>query len=96
MRGLKRRSTEGQRSPSSKLPSRWADSEHGHLETVIRHCTQKKEKFFTKLYLNESYWLNRLDRIERETSLIPLQQRRLAALRELLIERVKHDEKRSA
>ncbi|WP_159907777.1 hypothetical protein [Caballeronia humi] len=46
--------------------------------------------------MNESYWLNRLDRIERETSLIPLQQRRLAALRELLIERVKHDEKRSA
>lgn len=96
MRGVKHRSTESQRSPSSKLPSRWADSELRHLEMVIPHCIQKKEEFFTKPYLNEWYWLKRLDRIERETCLIPVQQRRLAVLRELLMKRVKHDEQRSA
>ncbi len=96
MRGVKHRSTESQRSLSSKLPSRWADSELRHLEMVIRHCIQKKEEFFTKPYLNEWYWLKRLDRIERETCLIPVQQRRLAVLRELLIKRVKQDEQRSA
>lgn len=95
MRVVKHRSTESRQPDSSKLPSRCADSELRHLEIVIRRLLNMEESFVPP-YLNESYWLKRLDRLEREICLIPTQQRRLVALRKLLGEEAKHNRQRYA
>ena len=47
-------------------------------------------------YLSESYWLKRLERLEREVCLIATQQRRLLALRALLGEETTHNRQRYA
>jgi hypothetical protein len=85
MRAVKRQSVARALPLSSKLPSRWADSDLRHLETVIRHVVSAQGRSMPQ-YLDESYWLRRLERIERETCLVPVQQRRITALRALLIE----------
>ena len=95
MRAVKPRSTESRQPASSKLPSRCADSELRHLEIVIRRFLNMEDSFVPPC-LNESYWLKRLDRLEREICLIATQQRRLVALRGLLGKEAKHNRQRYA
>jgi hypothetical protein len=91
MRAVKRPSVATALPPTTKLPSRWADSDLRHLETVIRHVVRAQGSSMPQ-YLDEAYWLRRLERIERETCLVPAQQRRITALRELLLESKSRDQ----
>ena len=73
-----------------RLPARCADAEIRHLEAVIGHVVGAHARSICA-YLPPSYWLGRLERIERETCLIPAQQKRIAALRTLLLECEPHE-----
>jgi hypothetical protein len=77
-------------SPTMRLPARCADSEIRHLEVVIRHVTGAHDPSIP-MYLPQSYWLGRLERIERTTCLIPPQQHRIKALRRLLLASKQHE-----
>jgi hypothetical protein len=76
--------------PTLRLPARCADAEIRHLEAVIRHVVGAHGPSIPA-YLPQSYWLMRLERIERKTCLIPAQQQRIAALRRLLLESEPHE-----
>ena len=95
MRAVKPRCTEHRAPDASKLPSRCADAELRHLEIVIWRFLHMEESCVSD-YLSESYWLKRLERLEREVCLIATQQRRLLALRALLGEETTHNRQRYA
>jgi hypothetical protein len=79
-----------EQSPTVQLPARCADAEIRHLEAVIRHVAGAHGPSIPA-YLPQSYWLIRLERIERKTCLIPAQQQRIKALRRLLLESEPHE-----
>jgi hypothetical protein len=84
MRAMKRQPTATSEASELKRPSRLADAELTHLESVIRHILSANAPA-VPLYLDRSYWLRRLERLEKETRLVPAQMKRLGALRNLLI-----------
>jgi len=84
MRAIKRQPTATSEASELKRPSRFADAELTHLESVIRHLLSANAAPMP-LYLDRSYWLRRLERLEKETCLVPAQMKRLGALRNLLI-----------
>ncbi len=84
MRAMKRQPTATSEASELKRPSRFADAELTHLESVIRHLLSTNAAPIP-LYLDRSYWLRRLERLEKETRLVPAQMKRLGALRNLLI-----------
>lgn len=84
MRMLKRKSFENSRASELKLPSRCADAELKHFESVIRLLLSANAPPMP-LCLDRSYWLRRLERLEKETCLVPVQMKRVGALRNLLL-----------
>lgn len=83
MRAIRRQPIAGSGASDLKRPSRFADAELTHLESVIRHILSANAQPLP-LYLDRSYWLRRLERLEKEICLVPAQMRRLCALRNLL------------
>jgi len=84
MRAIKRQATAKSGAPELKRPSRFADAELTHLESVIRRLLSANAAPM-RLTLDRSYWLRRLERLEKETCLVPAQLKRLGALRHLLM-----------
>ena len=84
MRALKRQPVAKPRVSELKRPSRCADTELTHLESVVRHLLSGNAPPMP-LYLDRAYWLRRLERLEKEICLVPAQMKRLGALRNLLI-----------
>lgn len=83
MRAIKRQATAKSGASELKRPSRCADAELTHLESVIRHILSANAPPLP-LYLDRSYWFRRLERLEKEICLVPAQMKRLGALRHLL------------
>ncbi len=84
MRAIKRQPTATSEASELKRPSRFADAELTHLESVIRHLLSANAAPMP-LYLDRPYWLRRLERLEKETCLVPAQLKRLGTLRHLLM-----------
>ena len=84
MRAMKRQPTAKSGASELKWPSRCADADLTHLESVIRHLLRENAPPMP-LYLDRPYWLGRLKRLAKETHLVPAQMKRLGALRNLLI-----------
>ena len=84
MRAIKRQPVAKSGASELKRPSRCADAELTHLESVIRHL-QGANAPPMPLYFDRFYWLRRLELLEKETRLVPAQMKRLGALRNRLI-----------
>lgn len=84
MRALKQQPIAKSRASEVKRPSRCADAELTHLERVIRHLLSANAPPMPP-YLGRSYWLRRLERLEKETCLVAAQLKRLGTLRNLLL-----------
>ena len=67
-----------------KRPAALADAEIAHLETVVRYFVNSRADDASE-YFGPAYWLARIADIGEQFHLVPAQQRRLTALRTMLV-----------
>src|SRR4051812_33192229 len=81
---MKSRATAADEQPRPKRPAALADAEIAHLETVVRYFVSSHAPDGYD-YFDASYWLSRVVGIGQHFHLVPAQQRRLTALRTMLV-----------